>query len=303
MLRIILIVFTGLFVLNQASAQKTFENKKRKSDFFGKQKQPKDKNKDDKVRPFGLQVQIGPTYSFAKPDSKNETIQAGSDSVGNYQYTHDPKGRVGVFGEIGFVHFNMNSANYSFGRIYDYIDYGVGVKILGARESTLLEKVTPGGTLLESARGEGKTMNGNVFVRFGIHKLQYLNKTKNIFLDHSLGLNGDFRVFGGSIAYSSPVIGSTQQFSKEFTMNLHYSIGFGIRLAKGKYLVPGIQLPLLGFFDGYGVTPRYHWFSSQYYPVLFSIKYIHLFPAKKNGTCWTGDPADRKRNEQYMQSQ
>lgn len=297
MMKFAFLSFLYLFLCISAEAQTPYQNKKKKKDYFGKKENP-----NDKVRPWGLQVQLGPTYTFTKSNSKNETVKVSSDTAGDFQYTHDPMGRVGVFGEIGFVHFNMKSPKYKFGRLIDYIDYGIGFKLLVGKETTTLDRIDPFGNVVGSAVGVGEFYNGNIFGRFGVHKLQYLNKTKNIFLDHSLGLNADFRITGGSENYKAPVIASTQRFAAPFSFQMHYDIGFGIRLGKGKYLIPGIQLPLLGFHEWNGGTPAFKWFSSKYYPVMFHIKYIRLFPAKQGKGCYQGDPADKKSNELYMQS-
>ena len=116
-------------------------------------------------------------------------------------------------------------------------------------------------------------------------------------------INADFRVTGGNTNYKAPVITSNQVFATDFVAKLHYDIGFGIRLKKGKYLVPGVQLPVLGISEWNRGNPSLHWYSSKYYPVLFHVKYIHLLPAKKQKHgCYQGDPADKKRNEEYMQN-
>lgn len=297
MARMKTVLFTLLAVVFSTFADaQLYKPKKKKKDFFGKKENPT-----DKVRPIGLQFQLGPTYTFTK---NNETfIQSTSDESERYQYLQDPNGRIGFFAEFGLVHFNMKEPKYKFGRFVDYIDYGVGFKLFRGNETTQFDRLDAVGNLLSTEMGEGNFSNGYLYARFAVHKLQYLNKTKNIFLDHSLGINGDFLVTGGSTNYKAPVITSNQAFAADFAAKLHYDIGFGIRLKKGKYLVPGVQLPILGISEWNRGNPSLHWYSSKYYPVLFHVKYIHLLPAKKQKHgCYQGDPADKKKNEEYMQN-
>lgn len=285
-----------ILFLSSLDGQTLYKQKKKRKDFFGKAENP-----NDKVRPIGIQFQIGPTYTFTR--TKNDYVQ-GADSLANrFRYLQDPNGRLGIFAEIGLVHFNMKDPKIKkFGRIVDYIDYGVGFKLFGGRETTTIDALDASGNVTASETGEGSFYNGYIYGRFAVHKLQYLNKTKKIFLDHSLGINGNYLVTGGDKNYKAPVFEANQYFSKPFMLQLHYDIGFGIRIKKGSYLIPGVQLPFLGLHEWNKGNPSIRWYSSKYYPALFHIKFIKLLPAKKGKGCYEGDPADRKRNEEYMQN-
>lgn len=276
-------------------AQTPYKPKKRKKDYFGKKENP-----NDKVRPIGLQLQLGPTYTFTK--RKNEMVQSDPSATDRFQYVHDPKGDFGIYAEIGLVRFNVKDPKFKFGRFVDYFDFGIGYKLLRGSETTTLDQLDATGNIQSTSTGNGKFSNGYLYGRFSLHKLQYVNKTKNIFLDHSLGINGDYLVTGGDQNYQGLVIPQTQYFSDPFRLQLHYGLGFGIRLKKGVYLVPGVQLPILGIQDWNNGSPSLRWYSSKYYPVQFQIKYIRLFPAKQGKGCYEGDPAERKKNEEYMQN-
>jgi len=290
----ILLILISFLIFSGLEAQTPYKVKKKKKDYFGKKENP-----NDKVRPIGIQVQLGPTYTFTR--SKNETYNI-TDTAGRYRFTQDPSGRPGFFAEIGLVHFNVKDPVFKFGRIIDYIDYGIGFKLLGGRETTTVDYLDVTGNVLGSATGEGKFYNGYLYARFGVHKLQYINKTKNYFIDHSLGINGDYMLTGGDKNYTAPSFASTQYFSDPFVMQLHYDVGFGIRVKKGMYFIPGVQLPFLGIQEWNKGNPSLRWYSSKYYPALFHLKLIKLFPAKQGKGCYEGDPADKKRNQEYMQN-
>ena len=76
----------------------------------------------------------------------------------------------------------MKDPKFKFGRFVDYIDWGIGFKLIKGRELTTVSQFNASGNLLFTNTGEGNFSKGYVYARFAVHKLQYLNKTKNILL-------------------------------------------------------------------------------------------------------------------------
>lgn len=269
---------------------------KSKSDYFGERSAPKKmmKNRSDKVRPFGFQAQLGATMTLVNPDPKNKT---GVITPTGESYEINPLTRPGIYAEIGFVHMNVRSKSAARQRIIDYVDYGIGFKLFHGDE-----KIDIMGNHMNIS-GLNRFQIGNLNLRVGVHKLQYLTTKKNFFIDHSLGINFDYRVLEKS---EHSVLSGVfpQQYSGKPSLMLHYDVGLGIRVAKGKYIVVGVQAPFVEFLDKPMGNPSFNWFSSSYYPFMARIKYIHLFPAKKpKHACWTGDEEQRKMNEQFLQGQ
>lgn len=290
---IVLLGMLGFFV-STVEAQKTYKPKKKKKDFFGGAEDFND------YKPWGIQVQLGATYTFTR--TKNELIQGLDTNNSRFQYLHDPSGRLGIYAELGLAKFNMRKAKTRLGRAVDYFDFGIGYKLIGGKERTEIDQLDAVGNVFSSTEGNGEFYNGYLYGRFGVHKLIYLNKTKNYFFDNSLGINADYRLSGGNQNYEGAVIPQTQKFAGDFVAQLHYGLGFGIRIKRGKYLIPGVQIPLLGIQDWNGGRPQLDWYSSRFYPAQIQIKYIQLFIKKSNG-CNTGSEEDRKRNEQFLQGQ
>lgn len=285
---------------NKGGGTKMFVRGKSRSDYFGERNAPKKimKNKTDKVRPFGLQAQLGATTTLVNADARN-TKNDITPYGGNYEI--NPLTRVGIYGEIGFVHMNMR-ATTARKKIIDYLDYGIGFKLFRGAEKITLSNI-PYGNALENGSETSSFQLGNLHARFGVHKLQYLTKKKKLFIDHSLGINFDYRITErtNQSALSSNF---PQKYSGNYALMLHYDVGLGIRLGKGKYLVVGVQTPFVEFLGKPMGNPSFNWLSSSYYPFLIRVKYIHLFPAKKSKhACWMGDDEQRKMNEQYMQGQ
>lgn len=269
--------------------------KKSKSDHFGSRSAPKKimKNKTDKVRPFGFQAQLGTTTTLVHPNSKNE--KGGLEPKGQYEI--NPITQAGFMAELGFVHMNVRSAGIR-KRIIDYVDYGVGYKMWQGAEAVSIEK----NLIRERYRNTFKYHD--IFARVGVHKLQYLTTKKNLFIDHSLGVNFDYRLASKASDNASPLAQFEQKPDGNMHLNVHYDVGLGIRLAKGKYLVIGVQAPLVEFLNKPIGNPTFTTFSSKYYPFMIRLKYIHLFPARKsNQACWLGDEEQRKLNDQFLQGQ
>lgn len=275
-----------------------FEPKKSRSDYFGSRKAPTKimKNKTDKVRPFGFQAQIGATTTLVHLNQFNEKgAVANTVAYPGATYEINPITQVGFMAELGFVHMNVRNTRAR-SKIIDYFDYGIGYKLWRGEETISImpnnEKIT------------NDFQYHDLNVRIGIHKLVYLTTKKNLFIDNSLGVNFDYRVSEKRTNNMFTAVSFLQKFESNMHLQIHFDVGLGIRLAKGRYLVVGVQAPLMEFLNKPIANPTFNSFSSNYYPFMIRIKYIHLFPARKsNQACWLGDDEQRKLNEQFLQGQ
>lgn len=251
------------------------------------------------LKNYGLQVSAGATYQFTK--LKNEVVKQEIQGRPS-QYILDPQGKIGVFFDIGTAHFPLGESKFKFmkKRFISYYDWGLGFKLLGGKESVEITNFDGSGNIYSTSFGEGSFYNGYAFGRVAAHKNFYF--AEKYFIDNALGLNIDGRVITGSKEYlgtKSPET-ATQSFHKPFVTQIHYDFSFGIKKRRGSYVIPGFQLPILGIIGG----TKLHWFSSDYYPVLFKVKFIMLSEKKKSKTsCNEGSEEDRKMNKEYMQGQ
>ncbi len=247
----------------------------------------------------GLQFSFGPTYQFTR--SVNKTYQSDVLLNGNrFRYTHDPGGRIGVFAELGMAHFPPGNPKFGLKkRIISYFDWGLGFKLLGGTEQTIIDYTDASGNILSSETGQGKYYNGYAYGRITAHN--YFNITKGVFIDNGLGLNLDYRVLENR-DYEAPVLPETQYFHKNFVAQIHYDFGIGFRLKRGSYIIPGLQIPIVGIYEWNNFNPALRWYSSGYWPVMFHIKFIRLFEKRAKGcpAVETND-ADRQRDKEYRQ--
>lgn len=280
-----------LIVLSLLSFSSVIAQKKSRKDFFGG---PRDyRNLSNK----GITYSIGTTYTFSDSSSlylDNRTI-----------YKFQPKGRFGLFAEIGTVSFNLKKPKFKWGNLVKYTDWGLGFNLYGGTENT---KVFNSVTKEESQVSYGSFYLGNVTGRLTFHHTWYIPKT-SILLDNGLGINVDYRVYKNSTFDKTSqeleaLKINTQTFSGNLFAQIHYNLGIGLKLKRGSYVIPSMQLPIFGIYEWHKGNPRTDWFSSKYLPVIFKIKFINLFEKRvRKGECESfGSEEDRKRNEEYMQN-
>lgn len=266
---------------------------------------------------YGLQFQLGATYLMSRLDNpvRETTIVPGFTA----QHIHDPKGLLGAYAEIGMFHFPKKRSKLSLALktvLVSYYDWGLGFKYFMGTENVHAD--LPAGHQDAPEMTPYKFEFGHVYGRFSIHKNIHF-KTKrsrdksNFFLDNSLGINVDYRVTTKSTpyvhTYQSILNSVPQRYSEPLHAQLHYGLGFGFRLKRGAYLIPGVRAPLLSFqttqpvisnnISGKGTfgNPSFFWFSNRYWPILIHVKYMFAFEKKQKG-CPPVEINDQDRNTQ-----
>ena len=266
----------------------------------------------------GIQFQLGGTYLMNSLRNDRFDVDGAAGFRGDY--LHDPKGRLGFYGEIGMFHFPKKFPKLKIGKknivLISYVDWGLGFKYFRGAEKITANFEDATGVYSGSEDRTFGFSNGNVFGRFSVHKNIYFQSKKrkkklNFFLDNSLGLNFDYRLMENADAYTEwfSVMEQNQQYYRPFHAQLHYGLGFGFAPRRGMFIIPGIRVPLLGYHtattlpDGSGAKESYfgkpsmHWYSSRYWPVLFQVKFMFSIPKRQKG-CATGITNDQDKNTQ-----
>lgn len=239
----------------------------------------------------GMQFQLGATYLMTKMNY--ETVQYTNDSTGaSGQYTLEPRGMLGAYGEIGLVHFPKKRSKLSLALktvLVSYFDWGLGFKYFRGLERMTVDRVTPTGGVIGSTLSEGNFQRGHIYGRFSVHKNAHLKSVKKIFLDNSVGLNFDYNVLAGTDGGTALHIGeltsvvAPQKYQQNFMAQIHYGLGVGIKLKRGAYLIPGARIPILGAHEWNKGRPTIKWFASDYMPLLVHVKYMFMFEKKAKG--------------------
>lgn len=289
---VLIVVFGSLNLI----AQRDLTPGKRRGDVFGKADY-----KD--YRFYGLQITAGPTLQYTR-FNKNNPVYSTTDDMGRpMDYTFDPQGKLGAFIEVGLAHFPKKRSQLSQKLKFifvSYYDWGLGFKYLGGSEKTTINYYNSLGELSFTDEGKGEFYNGYIYGRFTLHK--NINLSKRYFIDNGLGVNFDFRVLNGNQDYEGASIQEDQAFHKPLVAQLHYDLGFGIKLNRRSYLIPGVQMPILGLYEWRKGCAAMKWYSSNYLPVLPHIKFIYLFEKRVKGCNTPGTDEDKKRNEEFLQN-
>jgi len=238
----------------------------------------------------GLQFQLGGTYLMTRIDYKTITFNNG---LFDGQYTLEPRGLLGAYGEIGLVHFPKKRSKISLALktvLVSYYDWGLGFKYFRGLERMTVDRLSPTGAILGSSVTEGNFQRGHLYGRFSLHKNAHLKKIKKFYLDNSVGVNFDYNLLKTKMDANTAVhlaelsnVGVPQRYQQNFMAQLHYGLGIGIKLKRGAYLTPGVRIPIMGAYEWRKGHPTISWFSSEYMPLLFHIKYMFMFEKKTKG--------------------
>lgn len=249
-------IFSLSFSVSQAQIGSGIEkrDKKRKSD------SPWGKNRRDAIyshsqssyRPLGWYINPGLTYMVGN-SAKDE-----SDA-----YNLTPSGLPGYYVEGGLAVLMKRIR-----KTIHYVDFGLGVKHFGGQEKYSDQ-------FNNKARGQFNF--GSAFARVAVHNCWQLSMYN--FIDQSIGLNVDYRIYGGKEDpdYTPPAGYNNQG---KLVAQLNYSIGWGIKLRDGFFIIPTIQTPILTAFEWSGFNPGHKWFNSRYQPTIFTVKFGWLFRKK-----------------------
>lgn len=225
-------------------------------------------------RRTGLHFTAGATYTLTRINPREETYTS---SFGDTTFTQSflPKGRLGYYVKFGAAHI------FKFKRkIFQYIDYGIGVKHFGGYEryeaSAMVTDTTGSSSVSIPLEGEGKFDNGYVFLDFNINNV--IQISANNWIQNSLGFNLDYKIYGGERAYYTGFQpAQTQPFQEDLKFDIHYKLGLGIKLVNGMYLIPSVETPIFTAYGWDGGNPSIRWFNSRYQPLIVSLTFAFLF--------------------------
>jgi len=253
----------------------------------------------------GYHFAFGPTYMLSSESITGDL--SNTLSVGDFET--NPVGQFGAFAEFGFLQFpSWKGTQIKFlkkSRIMDYMEFAVGFRQLAGSEKTTINYRNIDNTLASSQESIGDFRNTHVYLRASLHSLIFVGKKKidiarKYFIDQSIGLNYDYNLFPGATTYPDFILNTStvRKFYNPSVLQFHYSLSYGIRLNRAWMLIPGFSLPLLGIYEWNGLGSKMSWFSSQYRPIQFQIKFIKLYERAPKCNAF-GDPNDIKLDQKY----
>jgi hypothetical protein len=273
---------------------------------FKKSRKGKDYRSELIVTKNGYHFAFGPTYMLSSKTIYGELLE-NSGIRGDFEI--NPAGKTGAFAEFGFLQFpTWKGTPIKFlkkSRVMDYMEFAVGFRQLAGSEKTTINYRNIDNTISSTQESIGNFRNGHVYLRASLHSLIFVGKkkidvTRKYFIDQSIGLNFDYNLFPGDTIYPSNLSSNIvkRDFYNPSVLQFHYSLSYGIRLNRAWMVLPGVSLPLLGIYEWSGFGSKISWFSSQYRPIQFQIKFIKLFERAPKCNAF-GDPNDIKLDQQY----
>tara|TARA_B110000459_G_scaffold103660_1_gene115193 strand:- start:153 stop:1043 length:891 start_codon:yes stop_codon:yes gene_type:complete len=254
----------------------------------------------------GIQFSLAATYLFPgqEVDGQNALITGDRES-----YIVNPSGKTRYAAELGFAHFpKWKGIPIKFlkkSRIIDYFDWGLGYKVFAGEESTKIDLLDAAGVSISNSNGTGTFTLGLFSARVSAHSLIYIGKKKidkarKHFIDNAIGFNYEFRPKDGDRLYEDGFSQHPldQVFQSQNNLQLHYSLGLGVRFNRAWMMIPTLELPLIGIHEWKGPHAKWDWFSSQYWPILFKIKFIKLFERVPKCGAY-GDPSEMNFDKKF----
>lgn len=287
-----IILLLGLIFTSSLAAQYVPKNSRKQ--FYGNQRihKPLYKWVTGDYSRHGIQLSFGPSGTFTSMNKETSTF---SQNDTTFTESLTTKSGVGFFVELGMVHITKKYRKY-----IHYYDWGISYKRFNGSEETtliLLDK-TRDPAELTTLLGEGTLRNNHVAGRLNVHSIFQLNPVN--FFDNSLGINLDYILNSSNRDYQGYFNPSRQYFQGSFFAQLHYSLGYGFRVRGGTFFIPQVRLPLIGLNEWNGGTSSLYWFSSKYYPVLFSLKIVNLIPRNPDRCpAVETNEDDRKRAKEF----
>lgn len=210
----------------------------------------------------------GATYSLTRFVPRNETLI--ENSAQRYDARFVPLGRPGLYAEIG----RYRMLPYS--RLFKYFDYGISYKGLRGREKSTGELLTvPNEAVISTDEAEGT---------FGYHYAEAFINFNHIwrvgkynFIQHSLGANAGYAFIRNLNGGSVP--NTTVESPGSFSTQLHYKLGYGIKMRGNWLIIPAVETPIMNLLPFEPLRSSYGFFTSRYRPLIFSVRIFFMRPS------------------------
>jgi hypothetical protein len=204
---------------------------------------------------------IAPGLAFTLPFPRNEQLSGytvSDDTIYKGDFARD--GQNGLCFQLGRHHFWKRRGPI------DHVDYGLGYKMLRGTEEFVGQLNTSNGFV---GATYAAAFSDSYLSAFG-NMSNVLMLSNRWWIQNSLGLNIDFRLFGKRSGGGLP--GLQWYYPPTFPVQLHYRVGFGWKPEPGIFILPMIEIPLLNVNRWEGMTATLPYFNGRFRPVLITLR-------------------------------
>jgi hypothetical protein len=180
-------------------------------------------------------------------------------------------GKPGIYAEIG--RYRM----LPYGRLFKYFDYGVSYTGLrgSERSNGQLESIPEGNNLGSLTQAQGT---------YGFHYAQSFFNLNNVwriskynFVQQSIGLNAGYAFLANQGGATVAPIATLNP--GRVNAQLHYKIGYGIKMRGNWLIIPSIETPVLNLWKWENGRSSMAFFASRYRPIMFSLRIFLMRPS------------------------
>jgi len=226
-------------------------------------------NQLDKGWYFGL----GATYMLGY-NNEEKSFDL-TDSLGtNYtsDYVGDPKGKFGLFAEVGL--FRMNDK-----KVINYVDYGLAYKWF--RGGEYYTNTISGSTILTTTTtAEGSYGDHLVSGHFNVgHRY---DRNENSFVVNGLGLNADYAIIKGRTPTPAIPEIDFKDGPNDILGELHYFFGMGFKTKGRLIIMPMIETPILALYPFNHIVSTHPYFNTRARPFIIRVRFMFLKQGSKS---------------------
>lgn len=223
---------------------------------------------------------IGATYMLAY---SNETAEIDStDALNNAfktKYIGDPKGKFGLFAEVG--KFKMNDKKF-----VNYMDFGLAYKwFRGGEDYT--QEFYQDDVLLSSTSVEGSYGDHLLSGHFNLG-YRY-DQNDDLFYVNGLGLNLDYHIIKGRTETPAIPTLDYENGPSDILGEMHYFFGVGFK--KGNMIImPIIETPILALYPFNHIVSTHPYFNTRARPIIIKVRFMFLKKGSKSCPSVSGNP-------------
>lgn len=227
---------------------------------------------DGQARRWGFYIAPGLTYALPRSSDEEEEVFRSGDTT--FTAAYDPDGRLGLYLEAGVSWYTRDPI------IVDYLDVGLAYKNLRGSEAYSGRSVRADSMTDVTAVGE--FAERLLTLHFNANK--FIPTWRFQFVQLSLGANLDQRL-GSEWSHTGDSLINDHRFPPDLWGQVHFKLGYGFKLTGKLFVIPSIETPV------FSITPEddgrfgaLQWFSSEYRPLIFSVRFLFL-RARKGFEC------------------
>lgn len=214
---------------------------------------------------WGWHAGIGGNYTVTNNGKHASVYVHNPDTVSYYNFI--PRGQVGAMVEGGAFLLLDNI-------IVSYLDAGLRVNWFQGKNIFTENRVTSStnDTILFT---EGERSFDIIDVSLRMNANNTIQLSNYGFIQNTLGLNVDYQFIKNQQTF--PPIFPLDDFANDkFQFQLHYKLAYGFRLDLMRYMIVGIDVPLMTFHPWNGGSQTIDVFGAQYWPITLSVNVMFL---------------------------